>query len=159
MLGIALAITTVGVGAFFWVQQESASTTAASSKTNSSTGSSSSQYSQNTQTFPDELTEESLIPTDADPTQVGAVTAPTQSNNGQPMNDCQALVSDYSAKVSAENKKYAANQQSIINRYNENGMSFSSLQKSAQQKEFKRHESALKTLTSTYSKQQKSLGC
>lgn len=71
----------------------------------------------------------------------------------------QMYINDQNAKLQAENSRFAAAQQDITNKYNREGRSFSSGEKSAHAREASRHDWLLRQITAQYQKQLNKLGC
>lgn len=78
-------------------------------------------------------------------------------------NACEQLKGMYEAEmnrnVAAENSTYSVNQQAIINRYSQDGMSFSKMEKNEQAKELRRHNAMLDQIQKQYSRQRASISC
>lgn len=70
-----------------------------------------------------------------------------------------SLKSEYDNAVGVENNKYRSNQQIILDRYVRDGLSFSSILKTVQGTETRRHNNELKVLETNYKKQLSSLNC
>lgn len=71
----------------------------------------------------------------------------------------QMYTNDQNAKLQTENSRFAAAQQDIINKYNREGRSFSSGEKSAHAREVSRHDWLLRQITAQYQKQLNKLSC
>lgn len=86
-----------------------------------------------------------------------ASTAPSYGNA------CEQLKQMYEAEmnrnVAAENSTYSVNQQAIINRYSQDGMSFSKMEKNEQARELRRHNAMLDQIQKQYSRQRSSISC